>query len=274
MVTDPPYCILERKRTFGDSRGSKSIRKSKLEDAPEVPKFSCLSEYRQFSDKWISKAVSHGLEDNSYIIIWTNTLGKGILVDVCESHGYQLIGDYVWAKESKLSPKSKLPLKYRNFHPISSNESEVMLRVYESALIFAPKSIVDSNSLKDTSWISTRKLSDSKKMEYQSVLRSSLPWSVATAYHDQITVEDKIGSLNTTFTAHHHPCHKPISALLPLLINWTIPGDLILDPFAGSGGIMAAVKHLNSISKEESIIDRQYCGIEILSNWVEYSKSL
>jgi DNA modification methylase len=37
-----------------------------------------------------------------------------------------------------------------------------------------------------------------------------------------------------------HPTQKPIQALVPLIRSFTLPGELVLDPFAGSGSSCAA----------------------------------
>jgi DNA modification methylase len=50
-----------------------------------------------------------------------------------------------------------------------------------------------------------------------------------------------------------HPTEKPISALLPLVETFSKPGDLVLDPFAGSGSTLHAAKS----------IGRDYLGIEL-----------
>lgn len=39
---------------------------------------------------------------------------------------------------------------------------------------------------------------------------------------------------------HEHPCHKPLQVVLPLIQSYTAMGDVVLDCFAGSGGIVAA----------------------------------
>jgi site-specific DNA-methyltransferase (adenine-specific) len=42
----------------------------------------------------------------------------------------------------------------------------------------------------------------------------------------------------------NHPNHKPFAVLEPLVRQWTRPGDVVLDPFAGSGSIPAAALRL------------------------------
>src|SRR5207237_10502483 len=75
-------------------------------------------------------------------------------------------------------------------------------------------------------------------------LRSPLPplaledparcWCVAAGYDDDGEAQRRGG----------HPNHKPISVLEPLSRQWSRPGDLLLDPFAGSGSIPAAAVRL------------------------------
>ena len=180
LVTDPPYCILERKRTFGDTRDHKTKRASKIEDVAEVPTFSSLSAYRIFTEKWIRQAISNGLMSGAYMIIWTNVLGKSVIVDVCNNLNYDLVGEYIWAKSTKAcAGNGNMPNKFKHFHTVSSFEPEVLLRAYESALIFAPKE--DSLGVEDD-WI--RKRQETGQTVGDVVLRDSLPWTVATHYQE------------------------------------------------------------------------------------------
>lgn len=40
----------------------------------------------------------------------------------------------------------------------------------------------------------------------------------------------------------HHPTEKPVAALLPLIRAYSRPGDIVLDPFAGSGSTGLAAR--------------------------------
>lgn len=51
----------------------------------------------------------------------------------------------------------------------------------------------------------------------------------------------------------HYPTQKSIHILKPLIAAFTKPGQLVLDPFAGSGSACRAAK----------LIGRKYLGIEI-----------
>ena len=50
-----------------------------------------------------------------------------------------------------------------------------------------------------------------------------------------------------------HPTQKPVEALRPLIEAFTKPGDLVLDPFSGSGSTLAAAQQLG----------RDWTGIEL-----------
>ena len=73
MITDPPYCILTRRRKLGDERDPKKRRK--IDDEPAVPKFESVREYEEFTKKWLHCAHSV-LTKNATLVIWTNFLGK------------------------------------------------------------------------------------------------------------------------------------------------------------------------------------------------------
>ena len=58
---------------------------------------------------------------------------------------------------------------------------------------------------------------------------------------------------------NEHPSQKPIKLMQQLIEDFSEPGDIILDPFAGSGTTLEAAKKLN----------RHYIGIEINPDYVK-----
>lgn len=59
-----------------------------------------------------------------------------------------------------------------------------------------------------------------------------------------------------------HPCQMPELLLARIISASSNPGDLVLDPFNGSGTTAAAAKQL----------ERNYCGIDISENYVQNTK--
>lgn len=59
-----------------------------------------------------------------------------------------------------------------------------------------------------------------------------------------------------------HPCPIPLEIALRVVTLTTNEGDLVVDPFAGSGTVLLAAKRLN----------RRYLGFDIDPTYVEYAK--
>jgi site-specific DNA-methyltransferase (adenine-specific) len=181
LLTDPPYCLLERRRSLGDLRElnhSKRVRKIDSFTKPvTVPRFKDVNSYKSFSLKWMKPCVENALKENAILIIWTNALGKTPIISVCKDLGYELYGEFIWAKKTS-NPKGNVS---KDILPI---KNEILLRVYETALIFQRPNL------------------EGKIGEHF----NSLPWSVVTGYQDDFAT-----------SAHSHPCHKPIAAIEPLI---------------------------------------------------------
>lgn len=59
-----------------------------------------------------------------------------------------------------------------------------------------------------------------------------------------------------------HPTERAVSTLLPLIRTFSRPGDVVLDPFAGSGSTLVAA----------ALLDRRYFGIEWEGKYVEHAR--
>ena len=68
--------------------------------------------------------------------------------------------------------------------------------------------------------------------------------------------------INPNNLKRSHPTQKPVSLFEWILHRYTKPGDIILDPFLGSGTTVAACINL----------ERQYIGIEISPDYVHAAK--
>jgi site-specific DNA-methyltransferase (adenine-specific) len=188
LLTDPPYCLLTRRRKGGDLREKRAGVKI---DREPVLRFDDVRAYRRFTAEWLPKAAAHV---TGPLVVWTNFLGKEPIRAVARELGRVEAGEYLWAKRSS-----------------QAEGNEQLLRVYETALVFLPAALPDLGP-----------------RDVQRV------WCVAAGYDDDGEAA-RWGS---------HPNHKPFSVLEPLLRQWSRPGDLVLDPFAGSGSIPAAALRL------------------------------
>jgi site-specific DNA-methyltransferase (adenine-specific) len=188
LCTDPPYCLLTRRRKGGDLRDKRPGVKIDLDP---IVRFEDVRSYRRFTEEWLPKAAARC---TGALAIWTNFLGKQPIREVAGGLGYLELGEFVWAKRSS-----------------AGDGNEVLLRVYETALLFAREPLPDLP-----------------------VEAPSRVWCVAAGYDDD----------GEAVAAGGHPNHKPFSVLEPLLRQWSRPGELVLDPFAGSGSIPAAARRL------------------------------
>ena len=59
-----------------------------------------------------------------------------------------------------------------------------------------------------------------------------------------------------------HPTQKPVSVLTPLVESFSNPGDLVLDPFCGSGSTLLAARTLN----------RRFLGIELSQKYFDLAE--
>lgn len=60
----------------------------------------------------------------------------------------------------------------------------------------------------------------------------------------------------------NHPTQKPVALMEYLIRTYTQPGDLVLDPFAGSGTTLVAARNLQ----------RRYIGVELQAEYVEVAR--
>jgi site-specific DNA-methyltransferase (adenine-specific) len=61
---------------------------------------------------------------------------------------------------------------------------------------------------------------------------------------------------------HYHPTQKPLAALTPIIDSFSRPGDVVLDPFAGSGSTLLAAKKLG----------RSFIGIELVGRYCNLAR--
>ena len=183
-------------------------------------------------------------------------MGRAPITGAAKDLHYTLVGEYIWGKFSSPSTTSTSAQK--------SSRSEQLVRIYESALVFTSELKLESESEKhlfpsrDPNGLSK----DPDPIVPSEPHHKCKPWFVLSNYHDIGDIDGGINSNNNnSISMHPHPCFKPFQALEPLLREWTKPGDLVLDPFAGGGGIASALKKIG---------ERDYIGVERLPFWVDF----
>ncbi len=115
LITDPPYCLLTRRRRGGDERDPKG---RKIDSGP-VRRFDDVRAYRAFTASWLELAAKH-LAPTAPLVIWTNLLGREPITTCAKAIGYgTVVGEFVWGKRTR-----------------EGNSGEELLRVVETALVF------------------------------------------------------------------------------------------------------------------------------------------
>jgi site-specific DNA-methyltransferase (adenine-specific) len=114
LLTDPPYCILTRRRKGGDEREAKN---RKIERGP-LRRFDNVRAFREFTVSWMRQAADFSKETAPWIV-WTNLLGREPTLSAAASLGWcHCWGEYVWAKQTR-----------------TKNSGEELLRVVETAVV-------------------------------------------------------------------------------------------------------------------------------------------
>ena len=115
LLSDPPYCLLTRRRKDGDLRDPKH---KKIDRGP-VRRFETVREFRDFTRQWLEVAVAH-LAPDAPLVLWMNLLGREPMTAACRELGYGHVrGEFVWGKRTR-----------------EGNSGEEILRVVETALVF------------------------------------------------------------------------------------------------------------------------------------------
>ena len=93
-----------------------------------------------------------------------------------------------------------------------------------------------------------------------SVARTPTCWRRAIRRNRVRTIPDV---LEWKYTGNNlHPTQKPVCVLTPLVESFSNPGDVVLDPFCGSGSTLLAARELN----------RRFLGIELSKQYFDLAE--
>jgi len=85
-------------------------------------------------------------------------------------------------------------------------------------------------------------------------------------YREPFASDVRAGKVSPIYNAHSYHTKVPLQGIEPFILHYTEPGDLVLDPFCGSGMMgIAALKHgrrpiLIEISPAAAFITKGYCA--------------
>jgi site-specific DNA-methyltransferase (adenine-specific) len=251
ICTDPPYCLLKRRRKGGDLRDPKANSRSKTDNHVAVPRYDSVRDYQRFTKRWLEAALSV-TKPAAIVIIWTNSLGRQPIAKVAEEMGCRYIGEYIWAKRSSVRQAE------------NSTKNETLLRVYESALVF--RRIPQESKNSNIDLVSQCNLAEFGVVSVSHMKK--IPWSCISGYSDDLRsdgTKSDVSAVANDVDGTLHPCQKPFSVLQPLLLTWLRPDEILLDCFAGSGAILDAAEVLGA---------KFVAGIEVLPEWANKNKLL
>src|SRR2546422_2711234 len=101
------------------------------------------------------------------------------------------------------------------------------------------------------------------------IAQHATPYNEATDnyFREPFAKDTKVGKNSAIYNAHSYHTKVPPEGIVPYILHYTEPGDLILDPFAGSGmtGVAALMTGrraiLNDLSPAACHIAHNYCTL-------------
>ena len=192
-----------------------------------------VDEKLKYHRKWI-RLCKNVLDDNGTIMISATFHSVYVIGVALEMEGFSIINNIIW-KKTNPAPN----LACRSF----AHSTET--------IIWARKIFDNGNKGKHTFNYSEMKTSNSgKQMKDVWEFEEDPIWYESASVN---RIEKKEGN---------HPTQKPLSLLKRIITATTNEGDIVLDPFSGSGTTGIACTLLN----------RKYVGVEINKEYLEISK--
>lgn len=187
--------------------------------------FASFEEYDKFSIKWLSLA-QHLLKPNGTIWVMGSYHNIFRLGKIMQDLGFWILNQITWVKANPLP----------NFKGTRFTNSQ-------ETIIWAKKNQEGSYPF---FYQRMKSLNDDKQM--------GSVWYLPICSGKERVKDNKVTA---------HPTQKPLSLLYRIIMASTAEGELILDPFFGTGTTGVAAKMLN----------RNYVGIELSEKYINYAQT-
>lgn len=173
----------------------------------EWDQFESMADYDEFSKKWIAECKRVLKPDGAMWIIgsYHNIFRLGAIL---QDQGFWILNDIVWVKTN----------------PMPNFRGTRFTNAHETLIWATPKKTGKYTFNYETM----------KKMNGEKQMRSN--WDINICLGEERLKDDDGKSLHTT--------QKPLDLLHRVILSSTKPGDIILDPFMGSGTSAAAALEL------------------------------
>jgi site-specific DNA-methyltransferase (adenine-specific) len=212
------------------SNGGISVASGKqvIVDKGDWDKVSSKSSAFQFQDEWIEQ-VRRVLAPNGSIVISGTYHSIFQCANALERHGYKILNDIIWFKPNG-----------------APNLSGRRLTASHETLLWAAKSekskfVYNYKDMKALDF-------DGDQIKKPGKQLRSVWWIPNTPQSEKIH--------------GRHPTQKPLRLLRRVVSAFSLPGQLVFDPFMGSGTTAVACKELQ----------RNFLGIELSKEYVELAQ--
>ncbi len=207
----------------GDLHRPNNSRVDAVDD--DWDRFDSLKTYDEFTEKWL-KAARRTLKDDGTLWVIGSYHNIFRVGSILQDLGYWILNDVIWRKSN----------------PMPNFRGRRFTNAHET-LIWAAKS---QDSKYRFNYDSMKALNEDLQM------RSD--WYIPLCTGHERLKDDEGAKL--------HPTQKPEALLYRTIMSSTVPGDVVLDPFFGTGTTGAVAKKLG----------RKYIGIEREEKYIEYAQ--
>ena len=188
-----------------------------------------LTDYTEYTEKWISALIPK-LKDTASIYVccdWESAMAIGLVLD---KH-FILRNRITWGRDKGRGAKSnwKNSMEDVYFATVDKNYTFNLDSVKQRKKVIAPYKV------------------DGKPKDWQESVDGKFRYTCPSNFWDDIAIPYWSMSENTA-----HPTQKPEKLIAKLILASSNQGDVVLDPFAGSGTTQVVCKKLN----------RKYISIE------------